>query len=229
MPSGKSTEQLRNTLDHATAPVSFNKTAAWENLEKKLEKKKGSPLFKRLVWIAAAVTGILIFTLVSVEHKPGEAILTKIKPANTIIQPVIPQPSSADNKIIVTNQSANQKRTIKNPAVTNQSEISAEINKPDSIAITAAIPVPAIMATQEENKIVAIPKKLKVYTNNELISQPQDEVLPPAWDQPAPLKGSLLRKRSANIPALSEPSITDATDPQARKRTLFGIPVKNKN
>lgn len=227
MKAGKPTELPSSPLDTLSPGPAFDKAAAWNNLQQRLEKKKTRILFP---WKWAAAAALLICgTVILWPSAKKETSMVKTNDGNKNPAPGI-QLTGKEEKTIVNQQEMAVPDLPANPTNTayfnsvhvKQTSVSPVIEKiatSDSFSLINPVSQPELTQSAEP---AAVKKKLRVVYNNDLAVTDPEEVVAAAEETENPIP--LFRKAKLNHILKAENIQPEDLTPRRKKGLLFFSP-----
>lgn len=229
MKAGKPTELPSSPLDTLSPGPAFDKAAAWNNLQQRLEKKKTGVLFP---WKWAAAAALLISaTLLLWPSAKKETSIVKTNDGKKNPAPVIqtggkavpgtnsqPETATFNNTDIPVNTAdfISQQKT-----VNTIQPVKYAVHVTDTLTRITAEEEPGLTLSPEP---AAVNKKLRVVYNNELaVTDPEEEVVASAAEEtenPIPF----FRKAKLNRTLKADNILPDEITPRRKKGLLFFSP-----
>ena len=227
MKAGKPTELPSSPLDTLSPGPAFDKAAAWNNLQHRLEKKKTGVLFP---WKWAAAAALLISaTLLFWPSAEKENAIVKTNAGKKNPAPGI-QLTGKEEKTIANqkemaapNTPANSTSTADFNFVqvkqTSVSPVNEKIATSDSFSLINPVSQPELTLSPEP---APVKKKLRVVYNNELAVTDPEEVVAAAEETENPIP--LFRKAKLNQTLKAENIQPEDLTPRRKKGLLFFSP-----
>lgn len=229
MKAGKPTELPSSPLDTLSPGPAFDKAAAWNNLQHRLEKKKTGVLFP---WKWAAAAALLISaTLLLWPSAKKENSMVKTNEGKNNPAPGI-QLTGKEEKTIVNQKEmavpdlpASQISTAYfNSEQVKQTSVSPVIEKiatSDSFSLINPVSQPGLTLSAEP---AAVKKKLRVVYNNELAVTDPEEVVAAATAEETENPIPFFRKAKLNRTLKADNILPDEIIPRRKKGLLFFSP-----
>ena len=227
MKAGKPTELPSSPLDTLSPGPAFDKAAAWNNLQHRLEKKKTGVLFP---WKWAAAAALLICSTIILwpsAKKENSMVKTnegKKNPAPGIQLTGKEEKTIANQKeMAAPNTPANSTSTADFNFVqvkqTSVSPVNEKIATSDSFSLINPVSQPELTLSPEP---APVKKKLRVVYNNELAVTDPEEVVAAAEETENPIP--LFRKAKLNQTLKAENIQPEDLTPRRKKGLLFFSP-----
>lgn len=227
MKAGKPTELPSSPLDTLSPGPAFDKAAAWNNLQLRLEKKKTGVLFP---WKWAAAAALLISaTLLFWPSAKKETSMVKTNDGNKNPAPGIQLTGKEEKSIVnqkemaVPNSPANPNSNADFSSVqvkmASVSPVIEKIDTSDSFSLMNPVSQPELTLSAEP---AAVKKKLRVVYNNELAVTDPEEVVAAAEETENPIP--LFRKARMNHTLKAENIQPEDLTPRRKKGILFFSP-----
>lgn len=227
MKAGKPTELPSSPLDTLSPGPAFDKAAAWNNLQQRLEKKKTGVLFP-WKWTAAAAL-LICGTIILWPSAKKETSMVKTNDGNKNPAPGI-QHTGKEEKSIVNQKEMAVPDLPANPTSieyfnsvqvkqTSVSPVVEKIATSDSFSLINPVRQPELTLSPEP---AAVNKKLRVVYNNELAVTDPEEAVAAAEETENPIP--LFRKAKLNRTLKAENLLPDEIIPRRKKGLLFFSP-----
>jgi hypothetical protein len=229
MKAGKPTELPSSPLDKLTPGPAFDKAAAWNNLQQRLEKKKTRII---LPWKWAAAAALLISaTLLLWPSAEKEYTIVKTNNGKKNPAPGIQLTGKGEKTIVtqkemaVPNKPANSTRTADfNSIQVMQASVIPVIEKiatSDSSSLINPVSQPGLTLSAEP---AAVKKKLRVVYNNELAVTDPEEAVAAATAEESENPIPFFRKAKLNRTLKADNILPDEITPRRKKGILFFSP-----
>lgn len=229
MKAGKPTELPSSPLDRLTPGPAFDKAAAWNSLQQRLEKKKTRILFP---WKWAAAAALLISaTLLFWPSAEKENAIVKTNAGKKNPAPGIQLTGKEEKSIVnqkemaVPNSPANPNSTSDFSAVqvkmASVIPVKEKIATSDSFSLINPVSQPGLTLSPEP---AVVKKKLRVVYNNELAVTDPEEAVAAATAEETENPIPLFRKAKLNRTLKAENLLPDEKIPRRKKGLLFFSP-----